>query len=331
MADTTFSYFLPQLVQALKFENYHASPLAKLLIERAIKNPNQIAFDLFWAMKVESYHDQYRERYGLLLNTYVDVCSYKMRFILELQDRLFSEGGVFEDICQTIKCLHKRGASKADMKTVMQERLEALNQELSHVTYQLPIDPRVEVRKILVHKCKIMSSAKLPLWLEFENADDGGNPVIIIFKAGDDIRQDCLTLQLIRLMDEMWREEGMDLAMEPYKCVSTGPMTGMLQVVPQAVTTAAVHKRGSAMGGIFGAFNDKSFLDWIEANNADPRSLKLAIDLFLRSCAGYCVATYVLGIGDRHNDNIMVLSLGRRILIFIVKSHNYITSLCTIR
>ncbi|OQR89312.1 phosphatidylinositol kinase [Thraustotheca clavata] len=310
MADTTFSYFLPQLVQAIKFENHHVSPLAKHLIDRAIQNPNQIGFDLFWSMKVESYNEQYKERYGLLLNTYVDVCSYKMRSILELQDRLFSEKGVFEGICQDIKSLAKEGKTKDELKAILHQKLEELNDQLPNA-YQLPIDPRIEVRSIVVKKCKIMSSAKLPLWLEFENAEEGGDPVIIMFKAGDDVRQDCLTLQLIRLMDEMWRDDGKDLAMEPYKCVSTGPMTGIIQVVQNSVTTADVHKRGGAMGGIFGAFNDASFTDWIEANNSDPRSKKLAVDLFMRSCAGYCVATYVLGIGDRHNDNIMITTGGR--------------------
>ena len=34
------------------------------------------------------------------------------------------------------------------------------------------------------------------------------------------------------------------------------------------------------------------------------------MDNFVKSSAGYCVVTYLMGIGDRHNDNVLITPSG---------------------
>lgn len=55
-----------------------------------------------------------------------------------------------------------------------------------------------------------MDSKMRPLLLEFENVDPMGSDIRIILKIGDDLRQDMFTLQMLRIMDRLWKNHGYD-------------------------------------------------------------------------------------------------------------------------
>ncbi|KAG7232360.1 hypothetical protein INR49_008928 [Caranx melampygus] len=78
--------------------------------------------------------------------------------------------------------------------------------------------------------------------------------------------------------------------MLPYGCLSIGDCVGLIEVVKNSFTIMQIQCKGGLKGAL---------------------QYDRAIDLFTRSCAGYCVATFILGIGDRHNSNIMVKENGQ--------------------
>jgi phosphatidylinositol kinase/protein kinase (PI-3 family) len=66
---------------------------------------------------------------------------------------------------------------------------------------------------------------------------------MIIFKAGDDLRQDLLTLQVLGIMDKLWKANNLDLHMNIYGCVTLGDEIGyffikisMIEVVTNSDT-----------------------------------------------------------------------------------------------
>lgn len=309
LSDRDLLFVLPQLVQALKYEVHHASPLALFLLERAIGAPNLLGQPLFWAMKVETTvsNPLSRLRFIALIDAYLGRCTPRARENLLEQERLWARGGVFSQVCESVKAFKKTGAGKAGVKAFARSELAKVNETLPS-RFTLPLDARVEVKGIIVEECKVMDSAKLPLWLSFENADPAADNVLVMFKSGDDLRQDAVVLQLIRVMDDLWTKAGLTLRLSPYRCVSTWNDGGVLEIVTNSSTTAEIHTEYG--GKLLGAYKDSTFASFIREHNPSDAEYAAAVENFVHSCAGYCIATYVMGIGDRHNDNIMVKRSG---------------------
>nr|XP_039271894.1 phosphatidylinositol 4,5-bisphosphate 3-kinase catalytic subunit gamma isoform-like isoform X1 [Styela clava] len=299
--------YLLQLTQALKFEPYHDSALARFLLTRSLKS-KRIGHYFFWFLRSEMENPHVSHRYSVLLEAYLRGCGKDM--IIKLSDQAKAIGCLKTISLNVVsKLRHGLGGSKM---------AELLREELRNVgdfpdSFQAPYDPRITLGRLIVEKSKVMDSKKKPLWLEFENFDknvihEQDKTIRIMFKQGDDLRQDMLTLQMLQLMNQLWQEEGLDLYLLPYGCISTGLLHGLIQVVPNATTVASIQKE---FGGLIrGSFKDEVLKKWMEDKNPTPSKMQEAVNIFMLSCAGYCVATYVLGIGDRHNDNIMVTTTG---------------------
>ena len=108
-----------------------------------------------------------------------------------------------------------------------------------------------------------------------------------------------LTLQMLRVMDRIWKQHGYDFRMNTYSCISMDKRLGMIEVVLNAETIANIQKE-KGMFSATSAFKKGSLLAWLKDHNQTEELLTKAINEFTLSCAGYCVATYVLGVADRH-------------------------------
>ncbi|GAB5356900.1 hypothetical protein AAMO2058_000328200 [Amorphochlora amoebiformis] len=312
LEDAELRMYLLQLVQCLKYEAYHDSPLSRFLIMRALRNPMMIGHFLFWHLQAEmSFAPTFKERYQVILELYLSMAgrhTYELRKQLACVRKL----EVISDLIMRLRRGEDAGGLK-DVDYEYKERLVELNQDFFRRIGSIhnPLNPRIEMTTLRIDKCKYMSSKMVPLWLVFNNKDPYAGKVspsmekiYLIFKTGDDLRQDALTLQILQLMDRMWLKNKLDMRLSPYQTVATGfnrrgTPAGLIEVVLNSSTTESIQVEHG------GALNPMCIDNYLRKNNPDGNELSIAKENFSRSCAGYCVATYTLGIGDRHSGNIM--------------------------
>ncbi|KAK3330888.1 kinase-like domain-containing protein [Apodospora peruviana] len=310
--DNELLLYLLQLVQALKYE--HISPesghevaqdssLARFLIARAV-NSFVLGNNFWWYVMVEcddKTQDQAPENQAIYNKIAYD-------FMMELVKR---PGGK-----ETRKTLLRQAEWIAILSKIsgeIKESNESIAKRTDRVKHfladpkneltiidpplPLPLDPSVEIIGVAPEDTIVFKSSLHPIKVTFKTTS--GRKYPILFKTGDDLRQDQLVIQIITLMDNLLQKENLDLKLSPYKILATGISAGLSQFVPSM-----------SFQGIASKYRNNPALAYLKQNNPDsqgPLGLrKETLDTFVKSCAGYCVITYILGVGDRHLDNLLL-------------------------
>jgi len=195
----------------------------------------------------------------------------------------------------------------------------------------MPIDPMTHFRGVVIEETEVLPSKQAPLMLVCKtkravpkdptkiglatdgtqqpggrgDADDIELREKYLLKVGDDLRQDQLMLEMMALMDCVWKErltasDAKLLQLANFRVLAITPTSGYVKFVPDAVAlTEALHQ------------SQGNLTAWLERNMAEGMTFDEVLDNFCGSVAACCVVTYVLGIGDRHLENLCITQRGQ--------------------
>ena len=313
--DDELLLYLLQLVQALKFEKIPSEPqdgstqdssLARFLITRATNNLMLGNF-LHWYLMVECDDrspDQIKENRKLFAKVEFDFMTELMQVSEgpERRKTLLRQGELITVLSKISKEIRFSREDRPRKQQRLKRYLADPKNELMAFDppLPLPLDPSVSIVGCYPEDSIVFKSSLYPLLIHFKTSD--GKKYPIIFKTGDDLRQDQLVIQVIALMDRLLRKENLDLKLTPYRILATSSNAGAVQFIPSMSLAAASAKYKG------------SILAYLRANNPDTSAdlgvRAATMDTYVKSCAGYCVITYLLGVGDRHLDNLLLAPSG---------------------
>lgn len=179
--------------------------------DRACRSEVTLGVAFFWYLHAE-VDSEYRERFALIMEAFLMHCSERQR----------------EEIFKQLELMKKLKEISIEVKEYPKDKrrdelIKRLKTSMVPRDFQLPLDPTIIVKRIDIEGCRVFDSAQAPLMLSLVLEDSCADPYVtrvnvlflalltppvfdrfpVIFKQGDDLRQDILTIQVLTIMDKV--------------------------------------------------------------------------------------------------------------------------------
>jgi phosphatidylinositol 4-kinase A len=160
---------------------------------------------------------------------------------------------------------------------------------------------------------RMLGAATATMESEGESAGNSGVQLEIascMSKSNDDLRQEVFVMQMIHYYKSVFAQAKLPLWLKTYRILSSSSSTGLIEVLTDATSLDGLKKSS-------GYPEEGGLRKYFEMVYGDPstESFKAAQTNFMQSLAAYALVSWLLGLKDRHNGNIMIDTRGH--LIFI--------------
>ncbi|XP_017786866.1 PREDICTED: phosphatidylinositol 3-kinase catalytic subunit type 3 isoform X2 [Nicrophorus vespilloides] len=287
-----------------------AQDLASFLIRRACKN-SALANYFYWYLIIECEDQEHKIKQDMVVrDMYLTVMKIFSKTLSkgnsDMQQRrlaLSRQQKFIDKLVKLVKTVSSESGNRKKKSEKLQQLLASTDSKFNFIKFDpmpFPLDPSVQIKGIIPSKASLFKSALMPSKLHFITTND--SEYVAIFKHGDDLRQDQLILQMITLMDKLLRRENLDLKLTPYRVLAMSTKHGFVQFIDSITVAEVLANEGSIL----------NFFRKHHPSETGPYGIAPEImDTYVRSCAGYCVITYLLGVGDRHLDNLLLTTSGK--------------------
>lgn len=299
MSDADFNLHLIFLLLGLCFESDIYSPLTEFIIERSLKNMPFIGVPVYWILRSWMSWRLYKVRFTVIVEQILQLAG-------NSRSVLFSMNRVSEYFKSTVKQMIRARPKKNT--EFLKDHLNPKKRpgELPE-TIIFPHDYAQPSTTISYQNSKAINKKKTSVLVQCPNLKRNLANFQLTFKYQEHIFQDLVCFKLIELFDHWWMEKGLDLKITTIKLTPVDDMIGFGQVIEGAENLKIiVDKFGTGVKDL----ELSALLKFIEMNNKGPAK-DTALEMFRRSLAGYCVATYVLGIAEKDDTFIMIHESGR--------------------
>lgn len=260
--DIEIMLYLLQLVQALRYDPEESS-LCKLLIAKGGEN-DRIGCQLFWYLTVESADPNPPAIFAKTKTMFINAITPAQKNLLEKQASWVSE---LVMLAENIKSSKENRLKKI-------EQLKSWTTERKSMSDMIPfpLDPTLDITGFEPSKCNVFKSSLFPLKLslltnpsknaglrhqrdEFSESEMDQREAAmsnieagsfeVIFKSGDDLRQDQLVIQIITLFNDLLLRENLDLKLTPYRILATGPTSGFVEFIESSPLASILSEYGN--------------------------------------------------------------------------------------